>query len=234
MPSDGLRTLISFLLFLHLFALSVAVLSRTGTVSGFRSALRTRTGVSHYLNLLGMDLGYDFHLTRNMPDDFDHVVDLVLDAPTGFRGEQEVIEQQQLETIELMPEDVWPGARKRRYLSLGLSVAANASNDEIASEIPKALVTGLLAQHGRTDGKHYFRCRTIRPRNWGDEANTDPHDPRYYFNDYMADVVATGPGQWNLVKVVSEGEATQLQRQSTSDPATQSPPGSGEREGTQP
>lgn len=210
-PPQGVRTFITFLIFLHLFAVAVAVMARTGTVSGFRSALRTQTKISYYLHFLGMDLGYDFHLTRAMPDDFDHICDVVLSTPKGFRGDDAAIRSQRLETIKLMPEDTWPGARRRRYLMLGLHAASLAEREEYASLIPQAVTTGLLAQHGIKDGKHQFRCRMITPRRWGDSALTDAHDPMFYSNDYRADVVASDPGQWSLVKVVSEGEATQLQ-----------------------
>ncbi len=210
-PPEGLRTFITFLIFVHLFALGVAVVSRTGTRSGFERNLFERTGASFYLHTLGMDLGYDFALTRRMGDDSDHVCDIVLEAPRGFRGTDEEITDLGLESIPLMPEGIWSNARRRRYLMLALRVFMNAADDDISSRIPQELVDGMLAQANVEGGKHQFRCRTLRPRHWEGEINLAPRDPRMYADDYRADVVASGPGEWSLVKVASRGETTQLQ-----------------------
>ena len=234
LPPQGVRTFLTFLIFLHLFSLMVAVLSQTGTVSGFQDALFTRTGIGYYLNLLGMDFGYDFHLTHNMRGDFDHVCDVVLDTPKGFRGDDEEIDSQNLKTIQLIPDNAWLGVRRQRYLKLGLPIYITAE-DDIASDIVRSYVTGALAQNGVEGGKHQFRCRTIAPRGWGsNQKGIDPHDPRFYVNDYLADVVSTGPGEWSLVKLVSEGEATQLENNGqSSTPAPTSNGQSGDSQGGQ-
>lgn len=211
LPPQGVRTFLTFLIFLHLFALAVTISYQTGASSGFQVALFERTGVRNYVRLLAMNLGYDFHLTRDLGGDFDQVCDVVLDTPKGFRGDDEDIGRQQLKTIDLMPEDMWPGARRRRYLMLGNSVFREAGNDDFASNLPQRLTTGLLVNHGITEGKHQFRCRVIRPRGWGaSQRDDDPRDPRYYVDVYRADIVSTGDGEWSLVKVVGENEATQL------------------------
>jgi len=210
--SQGVRTFITFLLFLHCFALGVTVLYHTGAASGLQQALFSRIRTSYYVDLLGLDLNYDLHLTHNTGADFDHVCDVVLDTPQGFRGDDEQIARQSLKTIELMPESTWPGARRRRLLGLGLRVYVTAEQEEVASNIPQALAEGLLAQNNITEGKHQFRCRVLEPRHWEEPGSEmDPRDPRLYRDVYRADVISAGPGEWSLVKVVSEAETTQSQ-----------------------
>lgn len=220
--SQGVRTFITFLLFLHFFALGVTVLRNTGAASGLQRGLLGRTGVSYYVNLLAMNLGYNFHLTYNMESDFDHVCDVVLDTPQGFRGGDEQIARQSLKTLKLIPESTWPGARRRRLQSLGLQVYLNSESDDVGGLIPQAITKSLLAQYNIQEGKHQFRCLVVAPRGWGvEERENDPRDARYYREVYRADVISTGePGEWSLVKVVSEGEATQSQDGGANTPST--------------
>ena len=101
----GPRTCLTLLILFHLFAIFVAISANSSVASGFQRNLRSRTGLSYYLDLLRMDLGYDVHHTRFMQDDFDHACDIVLNTPKGFRGDDEQIARQQLEVINLIPED---------------------------------------------------------------------------------------------------------------------------------
>src|SRR5436190_21464289 len=56
LPSQGLRTTINLLLFVHLFSLGVMCLFN-GSEMGLRQQLRRVPG--YYLQLLGMDLDFD-------------------------------------------------------------------------------------------------------------------------------------------------------------------------------
>ena len=111
-PSQGVRTLITLLLFFHLFALFAGVAGNFGARSGLRRELRESPGIQPYLRTLWMDTGYDFGLIYNNPYDFDHVCQIELN-PTAIENEQT-----ERTFVDLMPEGIWDGLRQRRYLSL--------------------------------------------------------------------------------------------------------------------
>ena len=116
-PSQGVRTLITLLLFFHLFALLAGVAGNFGARSGLRRQLRESPGIQPYLRTLWMDTGYDFGLIYNNPYDFDHTCQIELN-PATTENEQGGNEQIERTFVDLMPEGIWDGMRQRRYLAL--------------------------------------------------------------------------------------------------------------------
>src|SRR5688572_16252209 len=82
LPPQGLRTALSLLLFLHLFALFVAVFSGSPS-SELLTGLRRAPGVRHYLQLLDMDFSYRYHLMLVDDLDMDFIIEADLDTPAG-------------------------------------------------------------------------------------------------------------------------------------------------------
>lgn len=91
MPSSGVRGVITYLIFLHFFFLLVGIKSRTDS-SGLEQDLRNKVpGLRPYLQLLGMDLSYMFHLTYYDPSpeatypltDTDFFVEADIPQPDG-------------------------------------------------------------------------------------------------------------------------------------------------------
>jgi hypothetical protein len=67
LPSNGIRTTVTFLIFVHFFFLLVSIKSKM-TASGLEQDLRDRApGLTPYTQYLGMDLPYTFHLTYYDP-----------------------------------------------------------------------------------------------------------------------------------------------------------------------
>ena len=108
--SSGTRTLISFLLFAHFFALTVAVLSNFGPVSALRNQLSV-TFLRSYTGLLHMDIAYNFHLVDASE----------LDAPLSMELDTSTRKDDTSESI-VFPDVSSPNIRTGRYRQLMLNV----------------------------------------------------------------------------------------------------------------
>jgi hypothetical protein len=168
LAQSGLRTTLTLLLLLHLFALFVAVVSNFGARSGLRLQLREVPGVRTYLHLLNMDTAYNYHLVFGTREDRDFHCEVVLNR--GQRSETAAkAGEDQRDAIPLMPRDMWPGSRRRRYLMLSHHTAGNVGDDKIESVLPAALASGMLRQRGVAEGTHLLRCVGLEPASRDDE-----------------------------------------------------------------
>lgn len=142
-PSQGLKTALSFLLFLHLFALAVAVTSNE-SASQLEIGLRKTPLVVPYLQTLLMDLSYSFNLTFGPSDtdvsDAESWIEADLTTPTGPQ------------TIVLPETGLEPRQRLRRYESLARTAAAQVGNQNSESLLPAAIARGLVGRTGATGG----------------------------------------------------------------------------------
>jgi hypothetical protein len=163
---QSVRTLISFLLFLHLFALGVAVASNAGPVSPLRRALRRAPFVRPYLQWLQMDLAYNYHLTFGSELDCDHFVEIELD----WKGRSDP----RATTLALPEQSMWPRERVKRYHNLTLSMASFEGQSAVESLLPHAVSRRLLAERGITSGAHRFRLRRHMLLPMQDAASTSP------------------------------------------------------------
>lgn len=199
--SHGARTAISFLLFLHLFALAVAVFSNP-PASGLLQGLRRAPGVTEYLQLLHMDLSYRFHLM--LVDDLD--MDYFIEADLQTRdGEQR--------HVVLPSPDLKPGIRYRRQERLAWQVAyqtllARSGGSSGDGLVPQAIATTLLAENEAIGG--VIRCRghlLQSPEQAAslDPAVRDPYHPRFYRTVYEANV-RLFDGEVLLVRAADRGE----------------------------
>jgi hypothetical protein len=182
LPGTGVRTLLSFLLFLHLFALFVACVSNSAASPLQR---RLRYVPAAYLQLLNMDLSYGFHLTQAELSDVDYVIEMELETAGGKK------------TVRLPPSELGPPIRYRRYERLGWLMAdrvafADTTGDaSMESLLPQAIAARLFLENDARRGT--LRCMAHRLQSMDDAASTDPKirnpfHPSYYFPVYTATV----------------------------------------------
>jgi hypothetical protein len=187
---DLLRSVLSVLIFIHLFCVAVVLSSNLR-----RSALQNRlVGLfAVYTQLLDFDpdfTPYYYTFGRDIDGDARLVVDLYADADVGAD------KQPLLKTVTLPDGGTnWLGDR-RRYFALGRIVALNAQpeneNDDLTGEIAKAIGARVMLEHGAQ--RCVVRCvqRLTQPLDL-DFLNPgfprdNPTDPRYELMPYEADV----------------------------------------------
>ncbi|MEK6247703.1 MAG: hypothetical protein N2C12_05945 [Planctomycetales bacterium] len=210
-PSAGVRTVITLLLFFHLFAVSAAIAANFGARSGLRQELGTL--VRPYLRTLFLDQGYDYALIYYNNTDLDHNCQVVLNPPKDWSGDTEF---EGMETIEMMPEGVWPGMRRRRYLMLALNLSQLVDGNQREAPLVTSIANSMLAEQGIDNGAHRFRCRfqDVQVMVSLDEttpSQRDPNDPSWFRTTYQADLVSLG-GLWSSLQRQASGQMTQSRR----------------------
>jgi hypothetical protein len=181
--SPGTRTTISFLLFLHFFALAVGVAS-SWSPSPLTSAIRNVPTVGPYLELLWLDVSYfPLHrLTQGNPDDTDDVIEIEIVTSDGSS-----------EATTLPSAEIWPHQRYRRYARLAQHVAGLASVKELESLLPQDLAAHYAARSAARVSKGSLHCRrhlmlTMDDALSLDRPMRDPFAERLYENVYSASV----------------------------------------------
>lgn len=196
LPHDGLRAAISFLIFLHLFALLVAVLSNWNP-STLSQRLRDKVPlVKPYLQLLSMDQSYvpTYALTFAMNEDTDMAVELDLKLADGSRR-----------TVSLPAGDLWPRTRWLRDARLA------ATTDDLTGEayrnmeslLPQAIAAHYVVKYGAKGGT--IRCMRHYLLEIDDAAVGDPYDATRYAKVYEARIIVRG-GKVQLMKMEAAAE----------------------------
>lgn len=143
-PSSGLRSVITYLLFVHFFFLLVGIKSRTDS-SGLEQDLRNKVpGLRPYLQLLGMDLSYMFHLTYYQPtadagdpNDTDFFLEADIPQPDGTT-----------KLVVLPTKDELAGMRFRRMERLVHAAAVDgADGSDSAAEVAKGIARRLMLEN---------------------------------------------------------------------------------------
>lgn len=114
LPKSEIRTAVSFLLFLHFFALSIAIVG-TERPSELTAALAQVPGLKQYREGLMNTIPYTFYMTRGLIGgelDIDHS----LVATVKKKGGEEV-------EVRIPAAGMWPGQRLHRYQTLARNVA---------------------------------------------------------------------------------------------------------------
>lgn len=193
-PQPLTRTIVTFLLFLHLFALFVAVVSND-TGSDLTRGLRRVPGMRQYLQLLAMDLSYRFPLISGSDSDMDATVEVELKQPNG-----------DTRTVVFPDPSLGRGERFHRYQRLPRQVVGAAANAEISGDdsnvgiIPSAVGGWLLRQNDATSGIVRIRGEIIR--DMPSVRNDTPAEAR---TPYAADIKLSH-NQVVLNKISSTGE----------------------------
>lgn len=198
LPEPATRTAISFLLFLHFFALGVAVLSNWSP-SPLALRLRRVPGVVPYLQFLDMDQSYIglYNLHDGLPEDTDAFVEVDLKFKDGSE-----------EHAVYPNKTLWPRQRRQHYARLAETAADLSENENLQSIVPQAIAAHVAAKAG-AEGKK-VRSGDIRVRRLllqpieAVESSLpnerDPYSDTYYRKLYEARVLLAG-GQVRLLKV---------------------------------
>lgn len=205
LPSQTMRTILSLLLVLHLFALLVALVSNDW-VSVLTGRLRSVPGVRPYLQLLFMDLSYRYGLTS--ADRLD--VDFQLEADM-------TLEDGSKKTVVFPEQGVWPKERYRRYERLVHAIAERTAdgNDPAGTAlIVQSVAARLFSEQGARKGRatpHRIRCRGHSLQapgdvQAGDRHQQDPFDPRYYWTAYEATAWWLPDGEVELLPTEGAGD----------------------------
>ncbi len=215
LPSEFIRSVITLVVFIHLFILFSGAFARTRLSSDLLRGLYNAPGFSEYLGVLHMGQ-YSFHLTHYADLDQDYNCDVVVDWRDGIATDSD--EFRSLRKLELFDErGTFPPTRRRRYQRLAQNVAANVGAESAnESRLPLAIAKGLLAEQKITAGRHRFRSRRqeIRvPEFYQAEPPSpeDPYDESLYSNTYQADVTFF-KGKVNINKVSESRETAPVDR----------------------
>jgi len=154
--SSETRSLVSLLIFAHLFALFVGVTTYTRP-SDLQLRLHGLFGpYLRNLHFTAHQVSYPvarYYLTHALPTDVDFTCQVDFTASDGT-------EQQ----ATIPPADLQPLIRARRYQAIANAAGTMAdpeANEDLASVLPKALAGALLKQHGATQGTIRIRANYI-------------------------------------------------------------------------
>jgi hypothetical protein len=201
--SPTVRSVISYLLFLHFFILAVGIKSNTSS-SGLDQDLRNKVpGVKPYLQLLGMDLSYMFHLTyyngRQNLQDTDYVIEA--DVPQSDGTTRQIVVQSASSL---------PPIRDYRYRRLAFTAAnaAESGNDSLSSLLPQAVARRLMLENHCRQVTIRVRRRLLQNLMLPDEdpqaaveRSRSPDDPAYFANVYEARAFLTSDGEVDVAPI---------------------------------
>jgi len=221
LPSAGVRTLLSFLLFVHLFALCVAIASNARPLSGLRNQLGYLPLVRPYLQLLHMDLAYNFHLTYALAEDTDPWIEIVpeSDAPRDPSAQPE---EASTPAMTFPQRGLEPNVRNNRYRNLMLTSFLLAQNEVSEGLLPKRIAARMMHENGIDSGTYRLsleRRDLLSP----EEASrgVDPYAAREY-PVYEAELWFSRDGL-EMNKIVSTLETATVREKSATDGNDRSP-----------
>jgi len=243
LPAAGVRTLITFLLFVHFFMIGAAVLGNLDTTSPLMRALINIRGIKQYLGLLHLNTAFQFTLA----DERDHRVLVALDVPSDLTAPGAAqnndsdapprltpAQVQSYKLIQLTPAKVSPGIRQRRYLKLG-QVMSQIDQDPSLAFLSVAMANALLreqdvvppAEPDKTRRSHLLCLQFMPPAMDGldqvPEAERQLTAPRWQSTVYDGWVYPAGD-RWSVTERVRRSEASGMAPQRIRPPV-KNPPG---------
>lgn len=192
-----MRTVASFLIFLHLFVLAVAVGANSGAPSELQQALRLRVpGLRMVAQLLGLDTSYMVNLTYGNAEDTDHAIV----AELGAEGR----------SVVLPENDLQPTIRRQRYLRLARQVALLADDQTLGALLPQSIAAHLM-KDAQTNTA-VIRCRRHFTQVIASPASSNPADRDPYSDQYYSTV-------YEAQAFMARGQVRLLKRETASDVA---------------
>lgn len=196
LPSVEVRTVVSFLIVVHLFAVFAGLAFTPGMSSQLGQRLASLPALTQYRQLFDMNLAYTYHLMFGGEElDYDHQIDVELELADGATR-----------TVTIPPADIWPRSRNLRYQMLALNTASMVGQDTVEGTLPQGITSALLDQNDATRGT--FRCRVHSPL--GRDrilAGADPQAADTWRTVYSAVIWKTDQGQVRLLKQESAMES---------------------------
>ena len=197
-PSESVRSLVSFLIFVHLFALVIAVFSNEAPLQ-LEVALGRLPVLQQYRQVLGMDLPYTFYFTRGNDPGGELDIDYKLTATVkGADGATE--------SIELPNADMWPHQRFHRYQQLAKQLAMYAAEDapepRYLELLTQAVAGGLLRAYDAQSVE--IRCRgeltppvmeEYQPEQDTRDKFKDAYDVRAFLADGQVELLKKEPAR---------------------------------------
>jgi hypothetical protein len=205
MPSQGVRTALTFFLLFHLYCLFVAVVGNPPTSALLRKL--HSIGVWAYLAPLGMDMSYRFDFTQGTEMDRGWVLEADLKDSAGTRTVQVADELKQSRL---------PIQRQRFYWLLR---ELGYQDDQRQSHIAKALGARLLQEYGVNELTLRLRARGLLDQDQV-RRDRDPHDPALLTTIYQARVSKTSSGRIFFLKLTA---GSQTAPTAQPDPQTPAP-----------
>jgi hypothetical protein len=242
------------LLIVHVFCLAMGLIANaSGGKSMVGPALRAIPLVSEYLQLVWMDVGYDFHLASPLPEDGTHRLRLSAD-PHAASPPKAL-------PVDLTLDDMQPRIRRQRYQQLAYHVAffdeLFAENSDLRTELPLAIAERWIRELDLPHDPYVLTCvreptkrlpkaierAPSKPREGGPrmagpatfEPVTivvnlvwDPEENRYQGSraepeGQVSQVVRDAPAATDSTSQ-SEGEAASAAGADEDDPAEEAPP----------
>jgi len=220
LPSERTRTVLSFLLFVHLFAVACGVIGNALPASPLRRHLADIPGIRDYLSLLRMNLAYAFHLTYALDEDTPQWLAIeaepgALTDPVSASAGPAADGAAQSEVVVFPEDDLGPGLRAGRYRNLLLQAYLRARDESQASLIPRAIAERVLEEEGIGDTtKRRIRLqrrnlRAIEDLGSADLSQRDRFAPSLVETAYEGDVWFSDRGL-EIVKPSSALESAAL------------------------
>jgi hypothetical protein len=179
LPSQTVRTVVSLLVFVHLFALLAAVLSNPQ--DGMASRLLFKLGnvrfLSGYTEALWMESAYDFFHTYGNND-------FVIALGTDHRLEADLtLANGETRTVSVPEVGRFPGVRYQHYKNLCNNSARTVGQQGAESLVPAAVLERLMRSHEATAGTIRMKrhlLQTMDQVSSSDSKTRDPNDARYW------------------------------------------------------
>jgi hypothetical protein len=205
LPSSGIRTVITYALFVHLFLLAMAVVGHLPPTSPLRTQLGEIPALRHYPELLAMNSGYNFHLTYGMVEDSPTFLEVV--PPAGSAGEP----------LIFSPEEVSPSIRRAHYRNLLLEAAMRADQQRSEGLLPRKIADYLLREHdlAAVDTDLYrvsLKRRSLLTQEMvKSKTEIDPLSDRLVQAIFNVDVFYAG-GNLEIIEVATDGDSAALKK----------------------
>jgi hypothetical protein len=233
-PASGVRTVVSFLLFVFLFGLGVCIFSnpRDGMVSSLQVKLRRTPALVSALHLVWLDNGYDYvHFTGTFNERGEFIAingtDHQLLAELQFADGS-------TQTRTLPDVGRFPLTRFQRYKNLNRASAAFVGDRERESLLPEQLCRWLLRESGAERVTLQIRNHLPQGRNEAaslEASRRDPMNERYYRTVFRASAQRSGDRIIYLkLEGASDSAPAPRQEGAAASPATASPPASTDAE----
>ncbi len=189
--SETARSVVSILLFVHLFVIFVCLSANLSP-----SALQQRLlGVFEpYAELLNFDIGGTrLFLTHGSVRDVDHGIDVL--RPSAGNSEAE--------EWESISRGIRGGERRHRYQRLADTLAAFQEDEETAALIASGVARSYVDTAGQTVAQ--IRCRQHTLQSWAAVDSPvatarNPNSSSYFTTVYRANVLTLEPGQIGILK----------------------------------
>jgi hypothetical protein len=223
--SGTLRTFVTLILLLHIFAVLLAAASNSSVDSSLYRRLRTALpGVRPYLQILLLDTGYTFHLTDGPPFSSEYKVTVEVRRGRGESGKRiaDPGEGELVETISLGEDgedgedDVsWPRSRHVRVMRLKRFFAARIGTENEAV-LPMAIARYVFRSRG--DDERFDLLVICQQQQFtGQEGEFGPFDRMGYIEVYRGVAYKPDGGQLQILKVEQKGRVAEAESRRPGD-----------------